>query len=166
MELKIKRLAVDAIIPKYQTPFAAAMDVCVDISSYEIIECYDAYNIKGVLNVNSNGTIIVPPFTTAIIHTGIAIEPPEGYKVDLRPRSGKSIKEGLMFSNAIGLIDNDYRGELLIGAYNSKRCDLIIRHHERIGQIEVVPYVQVKVIEVDELSDTLRGDGGLGSTGK
>ena len=102
-----------------------------------------------------------------MIPTGIAIAlPPAGYVALVFARSGLGIKHGIAPANCVGVIDSDYRGEILVGLQNSGDADYVIQPADRIAQLMVVPVVQAQVKMVDQLDETQRGAGGFGSTGK
>ena len=149
MELKIK--ALDARIgreipaPRYATDGAAAMDICA---------CIDA-------------PLTIPAGARAVIPTGIAIAlPSKEYVALMFVRSGLGIKKGICLSNGAGVIDSDYRGELRVGLSNRSNEDYTIMPGDRISQLMVVPVMCPVPVFVDELDETERGEGGLGSTGR
>lgn len=139
VKVKIKKINEDAIIPKYGSEKAGLCDL---------------YAVEDK---------VVPAGTTAVIGTGIACEPPEGFMLKIRSRSGLASKG--VFAQA-GEIDNDFRGEIKVILYNSSGTDFTIAKGDRIAQMELRRYQQIDFNEVKELSDTARGNGGLGSTGK
>ena len=100
-----------------------------------------------------------------MIPTGLAAEVPEGYAGLIYARSGMAAKRGLAPANKVGVIDSDYRGEIMIPLHNHSEEAAIISHGERIAQIIFTPYLKAEFVEKQELGDTLRGDGGFGSTG-
>ncbi len=149
MELKIK--ALDARIgreipaPRYATDGAAAMDICA---------CIDA-------------PLTIPAGERAVIPTGIAIAlPSKEYVALMFVRSGLGIKKGICLSNGVGVIDSDYRGELRVGLSNRSSENYTIMPGDRISQLMVVPVMCPVPVFVDELDETERGEGGLGSTGR
>ena len=149
MELKIKALSPkigrEIPAPFYATPGAAAMDLhaCLD------------------------GAVTIPAGKRAVIPTGIAIALPSAdYVALVFARSGLGIKHGIAPANCVGVIDSDYRGEILVGLQNSGDTDYTIQPGDRIAQLMITPVVQAQVTLVDELDDTQRGTGGFGSTGK
>ena len=105
------------------------------------------------------------PLQRALIPTGLHIELPAGYEAQIRPRSGLAIKKGLSLLNTPGTIDSDYRGEIKIILINLSNETAQVHHGERIAQMIINEYEKATFIEVDELSDTERGDGGFGHTG-
>lgn len=144
MRLKIKKLNEKAIIPTRGSEYAAG---------YDLYACIDSQ-------------VVIMPHQTVKIGTGLAIEIPEGYFGAIFARSGLATKHGLRPANCVGICDSDYRGEYIVGLHNDTDTPQIINSMERIAQLVVIPYLTVDFEEVDELSDTKRGDGGFGSTGK
>ncbi len=142
--LKIKRLAHNRILPEYKTEGAAGMDLCAAID--EPVE--------------------LKPLERRLIPTGLKIELEHGYEAQIRPRSGLSIKHGITLINCVGTIDEDYRGEVCVPIVNISNEAYTIQPDERIAQMVITNYVQAKLEVVEELSDTERGEGGFGSTGK
>ena len=143
MEVKIKRLNDNAIIPKYGTKFAAGADLYnLDVEDVEIL-----------------------PGETVLIHTGISMEIPVGYVGLIFARSGLATKRGLAPANKVGVIDSDYRGEIMVALHNHSSLSAIVEKGERVAQISIVPYLTAEFIEADDLTETQRGTGGFGSTG-
>ena len=142
--VRLKKLREDAIIPAYGTEFAAGAD---------LYACMDK-------------DITVNPGCTEFIHTGIALEIPTGLVGLIYARSGMACKRGLAPANKVGVIDSDYRGEIMVALYNQSNETKVITSGDRIAQIIIQPVTQFEFNEVDELSDTTRGEGGFGSTGK
>lgn len=147
LELKVKRLSDTAILPTYGSEKAAGMDLYADVKSLGAEKLY----------IGSGDCLKIP--------TGFSFELPEGYCALILARSGLSIKKGLRPANCVGLCDEDYRGNYIVPLYNDSHEDQVIEHGDRIAQLMFVPYVQAKLTEVTELSDTDRGLGGFGSTG-
>ena len=141
VEIRVKRLNPDARIPKA----AKVGDVAFDL--YSVID----YDIK--------------PGERYAVPTGIAVEIPIGYEGEVRPRSGLALKEGLTVLNTPGTIDRGYRGEVKTIMINHSDKPFQITKGMRISQLAIRPVPEVTFIEVDELSDTDRGEGGFGSTG-
>jgi dUTP pyrophosphatase len=142
MQVKVKKLHPDAVIPSYSKAGDAAMDLTA---------------ISVTKDENGN----------AVYGTGLAIEIPEGYVGLLFPRSSNS-KTDLYLTNHVGVIDSGYRGEIMF-KYRSIRGLLdakIYAKNERVGQLMILPYPQIELVESDTLSETERGEGGFGSTGK
>ena len=149
MELKIKaldpRIGREIPAPRYATDGAAAMDLCA---------CIDE-------------PVVIPAGGRAVIPTGIAIAlPSKEYVALLFARSGLGIKKGICLSNGVGVIDSDYRGEICVGLANISREDYTVMPGDRIAQMMIAPVVCPAVTFVDELDETQRGAGGLGSTGR
>ena len=156
MELKIKavspKIGKEIPTPFYATPGSAAMDLhaCLD----QPITLLDS-----AVTIPAGGRTVVP--------TGIAIALPSAdYVALVLARSGLGIKHGVVPSNCVGVIDSDYRGEIMVGLYNSGESEYTVQPADRIAQLMVVPVVQAQIQMVDELDETQRGTGGFGSTGK
>ena len=142
MVIKFKKLDPNAIIPSYQSKGASGFDL-------HVLE-----------------EIAAPSCTTTMVRTGLAVEVPDGYELQIRPRSGVSYKTGLMIKNSPGTIDSDYRGEIKILVYNTgERFGHCLERGYRIAQGVIVPVVKASIEEAGELSTTVRGEHGLGSTG-
>lgn len=144
MNIKIKRLSEEATIPTRGSEYSAG---------------YDLY-------ANIEKPVSIKPHETVKIGTGWAIEIPDGYFGAIFARSGLATKEGLRPANCTGVCDSDYRGEYIMAIHNDSDVVREIIPHERIAQLVVIPYLYVDFKETDELSDTSRGEGGFGSTGK
>jgi dUTP pyrophosphatase len=143
MRVKILKLNPEALLPEYQTEHAAAMDVHA---------CLDAPRT-------------LQPLERALIPTGLAFELPEGHEMQVRARSGLSIKHGITMVNGVGTIDADYRGELNVPLINLGQDPFVIEPNMRIAQLLVSRYEKVAWEPADALSETERGTGGFGSTG-
>ena len=143
MKVNIKRLNENAVIPTYGSPYAAGADLyaCID------------------------GDEVIKPGETKLIKTGIAIELPIGYVALIYARSGLASKRGLAPANKVGVVDCDYRGEIMVALHNHSNIDQAIFPRERIAQMVIAPYITAEFEEADALSDTVRGSGGFGSTG-
>ncbi len=144
MKIAIKKLRPDAILPTYGTQFSAGADL------YAV----------------TDGDISVAPGQTILVHTGLAFEIPEGYVGLVYARSGLATKRGLAPANKVGVIDADYRGEVMVALYNQSSETQTLSLGERIAQIVIAPFLHAEFHEANELSDTVRGAGGFGSTGK
>ena len=142
MDLRIKKLNERAIVPTYGSDYAAGADL---------------YSCEGEITFN--------PDETKLVHTGLAMEIPNGYVGLIYARSGIATKRGLAPANKVGVIDSDYRGEIMVALHNHSASVQKIDAGERIAQIVITPYLAVKYVESAELNDTKRGDGGFGSTG-
>ena len=143
-QVPCKKLNDKAILPTSGSEYAAGSDLyaCLDKSRY------------------------IPAGHTVKIPTGIAMELPVGYGGFIFARSGLATKDGLRPANCVGVVDSDYRGEVMVAIHNDSFEDRTIDPGQRIAQIVVMPYVDCCFTEVDSLSDTKRGDGGFGSSGK
>ncbi|KPP88158.1 MAG: dUTP pyrophosphatase [Rhodobacteraceae bacterium HLUCCO07] len=117
-------------------------------------------------NLPERGAVILEPGQRALIPTGFRIEIPIGYEVQVRPRSGLALKHGITLPNSPGTIDSDYRGELGVIVMNAGDAAFEVVHGERIAQMVVAPVVQVDFVLAEALSETARGGGGFGSTGR
>jgi len=144
MNIRIKKLRADAVVPAYQTEHSAGMDVCAAIDA----------------------PIILKPLERTIVPCGFSMAIPEGYEVQVRARSGLAAKSGVGLVNGVGTIDADYRGELGVILINYGDTDFTIQPNDRIAQIVVAQYERAEWQLVDELDETARGAGGFGSTGK
>ena len=144
MILKILRLPHNKFVPEYKTAGAAGMDLCAAISE----------------------PVTLKPLERYLVPTGLKIELEHGYEAQIRPRSGLSIKHGISLINCVGTVDEDYRGEVCVGLVNLSNEEYTIQPDERIAQMVIAKAEQAKIEVVTELSDTARGEGGFGSTGK
>lgn len=147
MEIKVKKLNERAILPTYGSEDAA----CADL--YAIID-------------TPTKSVEIKPHETYFVSTGISMEIPKGYVGLIYPRSGLSCKRGLSLANCVGVIDSDYRGEIKVALVNHSNEICKIEDAERCSQIAFQPSMKWDFHQVDELSDTERGEGGFGSTGK
>jgi dUTP pyrophosphatase len=138
-------------------------DETLPLPSYETQQAAGA-DIRACLGKGER--LIIKPGVRTLIPTGLSMEIDKGFEVQIRPRSGLSLKTGLLVVNSPGTIDSDYRGELKIILGNLGDKDEIIEHGDRVAQMVIAPVLQAKFEIVDELSDTDRGAGGFGSTGK
>ena len=142
--LKIQRLAHNRFVPEYKTEGAAGMDLCAAIDE----------------------PIVLKPLERTLVPTGLKIELEHGYEAQVRPRSGLAIKHGITLINCVGTIDEDYRGEVCIPITNLSNETYTIQPDERIAQMVIAKVEQAKIEVTTELSETIRGTGGFGSTGK
>jgi dUTP pyrophosphatase len=117
-------------------------------------------------NFSDKGSVTLDPGARALVPTGLAVEIPEGFEMQIRPRSGAALKQGLSLPNTPGTIDSDYRGPLGVIVINLGQDPIQIAHGDRIAQAVIAPVVQAQFDLVDELSETERGAGGFGSTGR
>lgn len=145
MEVKIKKICENATLPKYATEFSAGADLCAC--------CCE-------------GDVEIRPGETVLIRTGLAMEIPVGYAGMIFARSGLATKRGLAPANKVGVVDADYRGEVMVALHNHSKETQIIAHGERIAQLVVMPFLAASFVEAESLADTVRGAGGFGSTGK
>ncbi len=143
MQVNIKKLNDKAILPTYGSEFAAGADL------YACIE--------EDLTINPHETVLVP--------TGLAMELPLGYAGLIYARSGLATKKGLAPANKVGVVDCDYRGEVKVALHNHSEVAQTVAVGERLAQLVITPYLTAEFIEQSELSDTVRGGGGFGSTG-
>lgn len=128
---------------------------------------YATKNSAGLdLRANLDNPVTLDTLERTLIPTGLYMELPEGYEAQLRPRSGLALKQGITLLNSPGTIDADYRGEIGVIVVNLSKNPASIAHGERICQMVITKYEHVNIQEVDELSDTARGAGGFGHTGK
>ena len=145
MKVRIKKLNENAIIPTYGTEYSAGADL------YALLD----------------SVVEIAPHETTFIHTGISVEIPEGYCGLIFARSGLATKRNLAPANKVGVIDSDYRGEIMVALHNHNFfLNQTVAPGERIAQLAIVPFLKAEFEEADELSDTVRGEGGFGSTGK
>ena len=142
--VKFKKLHPDVELPEKKSVSAAGMDIRAWLP---------------------DGPVGIPPHERKIVDTGFAIEIEEGYEAQVRPRSGLAIKQGITVVNSPGTIDADYRGEVKVGLINMGSTTYILEPGTRIAQLVIAAVPRVSVVEVDELSETERGEGGFGSTG-
>lgn len=113
----------------------------------------------------TDGPVTIAPGQTVLIHTGLAFAIPRGYVGLIHARSGLATKQGLAPANKVGVIDADYRGELMVALHNHGREPRVVNDGERIAQMVITPYLTAQFAETDQLDDTQRGEGGFGSTG-
>ena len=142
--MNIKKLNEKAMIPTYGSASAAGAD---------LYACEEE-------------TVTILPGETKLIHTGIAMEIPEGLVGLIYARSGLATKKGLAPANKVGVVDSDYRGEIMVALHNHGTAEQTVAYGERIAQMVFAPYMAAEFSVVEELGDTVRGAGGFGSTGK
>lgn len=163
----------NANLPKYSTEFSAGFDLEAYIDPIEITDYISQLNnvfkkVEGLdflLSENKTQITILPGKSIAV-PTGLFVSVPIGYELQVRPRSGMAIKEGLMVINSPGTVDPDYRGEIMILVYNSSSQPITIKNGMRIAQGVIAPYIKGEFKLVETLSPTVRGKGGFGHTGK
>ena len=143
MRVNIKKLNENAKIPTYGSEYAAGAD---------LYACTD-------------GDTVILPGETKLIGTGLAIEVPVGYGAFIYARSGLASKRGLAPANKVGVVDADYRGEIMVALHNHSSEAQTVLCGERIAQMVIAPFLTAEFCEVESLSDTQRGSGGFGSTG-
>jgi dUTP pyrophosphatase len=141
--IEIKKINENAVIPKYGTDFSAGAD----------------------LYALTDETLMIAPGESLLIHTGISVAIPEGLVGLIFGRSGMACKRGLAPANKVGVIDSDYRGEIMVCLHNHGNVAQTVENGERIAQIAFLPYYTADFKLVDELDETVRGAGGFGSTG-
>ena len=143
VKVNIKKLNGGAIVPTYGSEYAAGADLyaCVDRE------------------------ISIKPHTTVVVPTGIAIELPQGFAGLIYARSGLATKKGLAPANKVGVVDCDYRGEVKVALHNHSEDVQTVAAGERIAQLVITPYITAQFVECETLSETVRGEGGFGSTG-
>ena len=144
MEVGIKKLNENANLPSYGSEYAAGADLYACLES----------------------DIEVKPHETVLIPTGIALELPVGYAGLIYARSGLATKKGLAPANKVGVVDCDYRGEVKVALHNHSEVSQTVAAGERVAQLVITPYITAQFVVKDELSDTVRGAGGFGSTGR
>lgn len=135
-------------LPRYETAGAAGADLRANLAPEA--------RVAGM---------VLAPLQRALVPTGLRLEIPEGFEVQLRPRSGLALKHGITLLNTPGTIDSDYRGPLGVVLVNLGADPFVVRHGERIAQIVVAPVLQARFVLVAALGESRRGDGGFGSTG-
>jgi dUTP pyrophosphatase len=143
-EILIKKIFKDVNLPKYETGGSSGLDL-------------EAY---------VNADIILTPGERKLIPTGISVAIPDTMEIQIRPRSGLAFKNGISVVNTPGTIDSDYRGEIKVLLINHGKENFIIKKFQRIAQMVVSPIIKVKLKVVEELPETIRGEGGFGSTGQ
>ena len=144
VKVLIKRLSSDVKLPSYKTSGASGMDLMAFIKS----------------------PITIKPKTSFLIPTGLSLAFSEDYEVQIRPRSGLAAKNNMSVLNTPGTIDSDYRGEIKVILYNHGNNDFVVNNGDRIAQMILVPVVKMELEETNNLPETIRGEGGFGSTGK
>lgn len=147
MQVRIKKLNNTAIIPTLGSEDAAGCDLYANL-------------------VADGGSMTIAPGATCFVKTGIAMEIPKHHGGFIYARSGLASKRGLRPANCVGVVDSDYRGEVMVALHNDSQTEQTINHGERIAQMVIGPYIRPEFVEVDDLTDTERGEGGFGHTGK
>ena len=144
VKVLIKKLDSSVKIPEYKTDGASGMDLLAFI--------------KKPINVK--------PKKSSLIPTGLSVAFSEDYEIQIRPRSGLAVRNNISVLNTPGTIDSDYRGEIKVIIYNHGNKDFIINNGDRIAQMVLSPVIKMKLEETNDLPETIRGEGGFGSTGK
>ena len=144
VKVLIKRLSSEVNLPSYKTSGASGMDLMAFIKS----------------------SITIKPKTSCLISTGLSMAFSEDYEIQIRPRSGLAAKNNISVLNTPGTIDSDYRGEIKVIIYNHGDKDFVVNNNDRIAQMILTPVIKMELQEIDELPETMRGEGGFGSTGK
>ena len=144
VKVLIKKLNPNVMLPAYKTNGASGMDLMAFIDE----------------------PIKIAPNSSYLVPTGLSIAFSEDYELQIRPRSGLAAKNSITVLNTPGTIDSDYRGEIKIILFNHGKEEFVINNKDRVAQMILVPVVKMKFEEVENLPDTLRGEGGFGSTGK
>jgi len=144
VKVLIKRLSSDVKLPSYKTLGASGLDLMAFIKS----------------------PVTIKPKTSFLIPTGLSLAFSKDYEIQIRPRSGLAAKNNMSVLNTPGTIDSDYRGEIKVILYNHGNNDFVVNNGDRIAQMILVPVVKMELAETNDLPETIRGEGGFGSTGK
>ena len=144
VKVLVKKLYPEVKLPSYKTSGASGMDIMAFIKT----------------------SITIKPKTSCIIPTGLTMAFSEDYEVQIRPRSGLAAKSNISVLNTPGTIDSDYRGEIKVIIYNHGSENFIVNNNDRIAQMILAPIIKMDLQETDKLPETIRGEGGFGSTGK
>ena len=144
VKVLLKKLDSSVELPSYKTDGASGMDLMAFIK--------EPINLK--------------PYTSCLVPTGISVAFSDGFEIQIRPRSGLAAKNSISVLNTPGTIDSDYRGEIKVILFNHGNNDFLINNKDRIAQMVLTPVVKMELEETDDLPNTVRGDGGFGSTGK
>lgn len=142
-EIAVKKLDERAVLPTYGSQYAAGADL------YAV----------------ADEELVFAPGETKLVKTGLAMEIPEGYAGLIYARSGLASKRGLAPANKVGVVDSDYRGEVMVALHNHSNSEQKVAPGERIAQLVVTPFLKASFIQAETLQDTVRGEGGFGSTG-
>ena len=144
VKVLIKKLSPEVQLPSYKTSGSSGMDLMAFIES----------------------SVTIKPKTSCLIPTGLSIAFSEEYEIQIRPRSGLAAKNNISVLNTPGTIDSDYRGEIRVVLFNHGNKDFIINNNDRIAQMILTPVIKIELEETEILPETVRGEGGFGSTGK
>ncbi len=143
-KIAVKKLDERAVLPQYGSDYAAGADL------YAVLD----------------EAVTIAPGETKLVKTGLSMEIPEGYAGLIYARSGLAAKRGLAPANKVGVVDADYRGEVMVALHNHSNVPQTVEPLERIAQLVVAPFLRAEYFECETLSDTVRGEGGFGSTGR
>ena len=144
VKILVKKLDNAVKLPEYKTDGASGMDLMAFIE----------------------GTVVIKPKTSCLIPTGLTVAFSNDYEIQIRPRSGLAAKNNISVLNSPGTIDSDYRGEIKVILFNHGKNDFLINNKDRIAQMILTPVIKINLEETDDLPETVRGEGGFGSTGK
>ena len=144
IKVLVKKLNPDVQIPTYKTAGASGMDLMAFI----------------------NQPIKLAPNSSCLVPTGLSVAFSEDYEIQIRPRSGLAVKNSITVLNTPGTIDSDYRGEIKVILFNHGKNDFLIKNKDRVAQMILTPTIKMEIQETNELPQTIRGEGGFGSTGK
>ena len=144
VKVLLKKLDSSVELPSYKTDGASGMDLMAFIK--------EPINLK--------------PYTSCLVPTGISVAFSDGFEIQIRPRSGLAAKNSISVLNTPGTIDSDYRGEIKVILFNHGSNNFLINNKDRIAQMVLTPVVKMELEEIDDLPNTVRGEGGFGSTGK
>lgn len=146
MQVNIKLLNDTATVPTFGSVDAAGCDLYANLAA-------------------EGGSVTIAPGTTYLVKTGIAMAIPKNYAGFIYARSGLASKRGLRPANCVGVVDSDYRGEIMVALYNDSQVEQVVNHGERVAQMVIAPYLRPEFVVMNELEDTERGAGGFGHTG-
>ena len=144
VKILIKKLDQEVNLPEYKSDGASGMDLTAFIKR----------------------SITIKPKTSSLVPTGLSVAFPKNYEIQIRPRSGLAAKNNISVLNTPGTIDSDYRGEIKVILFNHGKSDFLINNKDRIAQMILTPVIKMDLEETDDLPETIRGEGGFGSTGK
>ena len=146
MQVHIKLLNHTATVPTFGSVDAAGCDLYANLTA-------------------EGDSVTIAPGTTYLVKTGIAMAVPKNYAGFIYARSGLASKRGLRPANCVGVVDSDYRGEIMVALYNDSQVEQVVNHGERVAQMVIAPYLRPEFVVMNELEDTERGAGGFGHTG-
>ena len=146
MQVHIKLLNHAATVPTFGSVDAAGCDLYANLTA-------------------EGGSVTIAPGTTYLVKTGIAMAIPKHYAGFIYARSGLASKRGLRPANCVGVVDSDYRGEIMVALYNDSQVEQVVNHGERVAQMVITPYLRPEFVVMNELEGTERGAGGFGHTG-